>query len=119
LSFVLVHQAHIRFMHQCGSLQCLARFLIRELMGRELAQLVVDERQQLRRGVWIALFDGGQDAHDLAHSGEDNLRSDRQQSSGLWTELAVRQPQDLEGDRPTLHGLRRRTPSQRLVAAAG
>ena len=35
--------------------------------GRELAQLVVDERQQSLGGLRVALLDGGQDAGDVGH----------------------------------------------------
>ena len=35
--------------------------------GRQLAQLVVDQRQQLLGGVRVALLDGGQDAGDVGH----------------------------------------------------
>src|SRR5262249_56471555 len=43
------------------------RLLLGQLLGRQLAQLVVDQRQQLLGGVRLALFDGGQDAGDFAH----------------------------------------------------
>jgi hypothetical protein len=34
---------------------------------RQLAQLIVDERQELLGGVRIAVYDGGQDARDIIH----------------------------------------------------
>jgi hypothetical protein len=37
----------------------------------ELAELVVDERQQLLGGVRVALLDGAQNARDLAHVPND------------------------------------------------
>jgi hypothetical protein len=50
-------------------LQRLARLLLGQLLGRELAQLVVDQRQELRGGVRGALVDGGQNARDIVHTG--------------------------------------------------
>jgi hypothetical protein len=40
-----------------------------QLQGGEVAQLAVDERQELLGGVGVAMFDGVQDAGDLAHEG--------------------------------------------------
>ena len=45
----------------------LPRFLARHLRRRDAAQLVVDQRQQLRRGVGIAGFDSVQDLGDIGH----------------------------------------------------
>jgi hypothetical protein len=61
------NQPQIGFIHQGGRLQCLPRLLVGELLGRQLAQLVVDQRQELVGGVRVALFDGGQDAGDIGH----------------------------------------------------
>jgi hypothetical protein len=52
-------------------------------LRRQLSQLVVDERQELLGGVRIALFDGRQDARDLAHSGEHNRQRHDWQGSDL------------------------------------
>jgi hypothetical protein len=38
-----------------------------ELLGRELAQLIVDHRQKLLGGVWIAFIDGAQNPGDVGH----------------------------------------------------
>ena len=54
-------------MDQGRGLQRLARLLLGQPLGRELAQLVVDQRQELLRGVRVALLDGGQDAGDVTH----------------------------------------------------
>ena len=56
-------------MHQGGGLERVVGRFVRHVPGRQLAQLVVDERQQLRRGVWVAGVDGGQDARDIRHEG--------------------------------------------------
>jgi hypothetical protein len=61
-------------MHQRGRLQGLAGLFLGQFLGGALAQLVVDQRQQLLRGRGIALFDGGQDTRDLAHELKDNCR---------------------------------------------
>src|SRR5262249_28510735 len=62
------HQPQVRLVHQRGRLQGLAGLFVGQLVGRELAQLVVDQRQELRGGLRVALLDGGQDAGDVAHS---------------------------------------------------
>jgi hypothetical protein len=54
-------------MNQVGGLERLTRRLLGELLGRQLAQFVIDQRQQLLAGVRIALLDGGQDARDFTH----------------------------------------------------
>jgi hypothetical protein len=53
-----------------------------QLLGRELAQLVVDQGKQLLGGVWLALIEGRQDTRDLAHQVENNRRGEDPQSSG-------------------------------------
>ncbi len=55
---LLVHQAHVGFMHQGGRLQRVSRRFTAQLAGCQPAQLVVHQRQQLRRGGGIALLDG-------------------------------------------------------------
>jgi hypothetical protein len=54
-------------MHQRGGIQRLPWLLPGELLRGELAQLVVDQRQQLVGGVRIALVDGLEDAGDVGH----------------------------------------------------
>jgi hypothetical protein len=36
-------------------------------MRRQLAQLVVDQRQQLLGGSWVAMLNGVQDLRDITH----------------------------------------------------
>jgi hypothetical protein len=55
-------------MDERGRLKSLARFLLGQLLPRQLLQLVVDQRQQLLGGVRIAVLDGGQDAGDVGHA---------------------------------------------------
>jgi hypothetical protein len=50
-------QSQVRLMDQCGGLEGLPRCLHGELLGRELAQLLVDARQQLAGRVRVALRD--------------------------------------------------------------
>jgi hypothetical protein len=45
----------------------LARLLLGEPLRGELAQLVLDQRQELLGGVRIAVLDGGQDARYVTH----------------------------------------------------
>ena len=54
-------------MHQGRGLERLPRLLLGQLLRRQLAQLVVDQRQELLGGVRVALLDGGQDAGDITH----------------------------------------------------
>ena len=54
-------------MHQGRGLQRLAGFLVGQLLRRQLAQLLVDQRQKLVGRMGIALLNGGQDAGNLTH----------------------------------------------------
>ena len=54
-------------MHQGGRLQGLAGLFVRQPLGGQPAQLVVDQRQELLGRVRVALLDGGQDLRDIAH----------------------------------------------------
>src|SRR6516164_4021701 len=54
-------------MHQGGRVERLAWFFPSELLGREPAQLIVNQRQELGGGLGIALLDGRQDARDFVH----------------------------------------------------
>ena len=60
-------EPQIGFVNQSSRLKRLPRLLLGEPLGREFAQLLVDQRQKLGGGVWVALLDGGQDAGHLAH----------------------------------------------------
>jgi hypothetical protein len=54
-------------MNQRRGLERLAGRLVGELLGRQLAQLVIDQRQELGGGVRVALFDGTQYLGDVGH----------------------------------------------------
>src|SRR5262245_8697659 len=64
----VAHEPKVGFVNQSCSLQGLARLFLSEFLGREFAQFIVYQRQELLRGARIAGFDGGQDAGDVAHS---------------------------------------------------
>ena len=68
LSFVDVHEPQVCLVDEGGGLERLAGPLAGQLLRRQLAQLVIDQRQELAGGVRIAVGDGVQDARDLAHA---------------------------------------------------
>jgi len=61
------HQPQIRLVHQRRRLQRLSRLLLGEAGGGELAELVIDQRQQLLGGQRIAGLGRLQDLRDFAH----------------------------------------------------
>ena len=61
-------------MHERRRLERLAGLFLGKFLGRQPPQLVVDERQELRGGVRVALLDGGQDAGDFRHAAQFNRR---------------------------------------------
>src|ERR1700730_15821531 len=67
LGLLGVYQAQIGFMDQGGGLECLPRLFLSQLLGRQLPQLVINQRQQLLSGVRVALLDGTQDLRPVAH----------------------------------------------------
>jgi hypothetical protein len=58
LDFGRIDQPYIRLVDQGGGLERLSGLLLCQVLGGELAQLVVDERQELLGGLGIALLDG-------------------------------------------------------------
>jgi hypothetical protein len=61
-------QAQVSFVDEGSRFQRLPRLLLDQSLRRQLPQFVVDQWQKLRGGVWVALFDGRQNARDLAHA---------------------------------------------------
>ena len=59
-------------MNQGRGLERLAGRFFGHLLAGELAQFIIDQRQQLIGGVRIAVLDRVQDASDLAHEVEDS-----------------------------------------------
>ena len=62
-------ELNVSVVNQSRGLQSLPGLLVDQLLRGQLAQFVVDERQELLGGLWIALIDGGQDASDFIHRG--------------------------------------------------
>jgi hypothetical protein len=61
------HQTQIHLMHErCGVERVAVRF-VGHVPRRKLAQLVINKRQQLRRGVRAPRVNGGQNARDFRH----------------------------------------------------
>src|SRR5262245_25968038 len=68
LHLLRIHETQVGLMDQGCRLERLPGLLLGQLLRREAAQLIVDQRQQLIGSVRVALLDGRQDAGDLAHS---------------------------------------------------
>ncbi len=66
LNFGRVDQPEIRVVDQGGGLERLPGLLLRQPEGGQLAQLVVDQRQELLGGARVALLDRRQDAGNIA-----------------------------------------------------
>ena len=69
-------------MDQGGRLQRLTRLFLRESLCRELAQFIVDQRQELLSGRRIALLDRGQDTGNVRHEGKHTARVQSSQHAG-------------------------------------
>jgi hypothetical protein len=72
--------------NQGGGFQGLARFFLGQAPGRQFAQLVIDQRQELLGGVLIALLDSRQNAGDFSHGLPE---TDRVQEILIGGELKV------------------------------
>ena len=55
------------FMHQRGGLQRLSGCFVRHLRRRQLAQLLIDQREQIPGGLLVAVLDRVEDLRDVAH----------------------------------------------------
>ena len=62
-------QPQVRLVDQGGGLERLPGLLLRQPLGGQLAQLVVDQRQELLGGLGVALLDRREDASDVVHGG--------------------------------------------------
>ena len=62
-----VHQPEVRLVDQGRGLERLAGLLLGQLLGGQLAQLVVDQRQELLGRLRVALLDGREDAGHVLH----------------------------------------------------
>jgi hypothetical protein len=74
-----VHQAEVGLLDQGGGLERLAGLLLGQLRRCQLAQLVIDQRQELLGGLGIALLDGGQDTRDVGHASDGITRDSAEQ----------------------------------------
>jgi hypothetical protein len=59
---VLADKPRVRLMHQGGGLERLAGILLRQPLGGELAELIINQRQQLLGGLGVASLDVREDA---------------------------------------------------------
>jgi hypothetical protein len=70
-------------MDKSSGLEGVARLLPGHPRSREPALFVVDEREQLLRGVWVALFDGGEDLCDVGQAAKHTpVGSEPRQETG-------------------------------------
>jgi hypothetical protein len=67
LRLVRLHKPQVGFVDKRRGLKRLPRLFVRQLLCCYLAQLVIDQRQELLSGVQIALLEGRQDAGDVGH----------------------------------------------------
>ena len=67
LDLLAIHQPQVGLVDQGRGLERLARLLLRQLLSRQLAQLVVDQRQQLLGGLRVALLDGRENPCHFIH----------------------------------------------------
>ena len=68
LNLPCIHQANVRIMDECGGLERLAWFFVRQLSRRQLAQLIVHKWQKLLGRERITLLDRQQDrSHIIVH----------------------------------------------------
>jgi hypothetical protein len=70
LRLAAADEPEVRLVDERGGLEGLAGSLLGHPRGGELAQLVVDEREQFLRGAGVALVDGVQDPRDVGHDGK-------------------------------------------------
>jgi hypothetical protein len=77
LHSVPIHEAKVGLVNQCRGLEGLPRLLLGQFLRRQLAQFVVDQRQQLRGSVRIAGFDARQDASNFVHGRHQGACSSR------------------------------------------
>ena len=108
-----VHQPQIGFMDQGRGLERLAGFFPGQFPRGQLAQLVVDQRQELLGGVRVALLDGGQDARDLGHAAQHTPAEGEPQASEQLLPLVYDELRKLAARR-----LSREKPGQTLQATA-
>ena len=65
-------QTQIRFVHERGRLQGMPGGFLGHFGRRELAEFIIDQREQFCGSLGIAMIDGFQDARDFAHARMDS-----------------------------------------------
>src|SRR5258708_38600798 len=68
-------QPEVCLVHERRGAERLPRLFLSQLRRRQLAQLVVDQRQELLGGARVALLDSGQNARDLTHRRHGTART--------------------------------------------
>jgi hypothetical protein len=63
-----IDKSEVGFVDQGRGLERLAGLFVGQFLRRQLAQLVVNQRQELLGGVRVAGVDGGQDTRNVGHS---------------------------------------------------
>ncbi len=69
----MTDQPQIGLVDQGRGVERLPRRLPGQLVRRQPAQLLVDEREQLLGGLWVALLDRREDPGDFGHGGRSSL----------------------------------------------
>ena len=75
------HQAQPGFMNQRGGLQRLARLLLGHLRGRQLAQFLINQREQLISSLAIARINGMEQLGDVGHGAKVGEKGMKGQSA--------------------------------------
>src|SRR5262245_6723836 len=79
LGLVHVQLPEVSLINQSRRLQSLPRVLLGQPRRRQLAKLVVHQRQKLLRGVRFALLDRAQETGNIGHEAEDNRPNEERQ----------------------------------------
>jgi hypothetical protein len=77
LALLQLHKPDVRLVDSGRGLECSSGPLVRHLLSRQPAQLVVDQREELLGSLSVALLDGGEDSGDLVHRVHPALRGGR------------------------------------------
>src|SRR5262249_36779659 len=94
LRFIGIHQAQVSLVNQGRRFQRLPRLFLSQFLGRQFAQLIINQRQELCGSLWFTLFDGAENARDLTHGGRryppETLLASRLQSNfiRMWSAAA-------------------------------
>jgi hypothetical protein len=75
LRLIHIDEPHVGFVDERGRLERLAGLFVGHSQGRELAQLIIHERQELFGSRRIALLDCRQDACNVPHGRQDTVGS--------------------------------------------